>query len=354
MNKFLEVESNSIVISEFYENHTANKYNYNAEYQREKVWNPEKRSFLIDSILKNYPIPPIFLRMYIDENTGITKYDVIDGKQRLTTIIDFIEGNISLPDDFGEGPFGNVQLNGLNFRELDDFSDYKKQFWKYKLNITYIDSTEDEVIRNIFDRLNRNGEPLTFQELRKAQYGWTDFYNMVENMAKIDFWVDRLKNLDVDRLENIEFISELLFLVLENKILSYTKNDLDPLYNKWSEKMVTSNDSRFAVEKFRFITEYMQAFNLPYTKYKIGGVSHLYGIWGFCYLCVDQDADLSLVKPQIIEFFELLRNGAKDQCFFEYTRSMSARTKSQYSRQKRINAIIDFMNSRGLEIKNNL
>lgn len=60
MIDFLDMDSNKMVISEFYENDKAGKYEYSAVYQREKVWSEEKKSFLIDSILKNYPIPPVF------------------------------------------------------------------------------------------------------------------------------------------------------------------------------------------------------------------------------------------------------------------------------------------------------
>ena len=99
MIDFLDMDSNKLVISEFYENDKAGKYEYSTVYQREKVWSEDKKSFLIDSILKNYPIPPVFFRMKIDPDTGITKYDVIDGKQRLTTIRDFVDGKINLPEE---------------------------------------------------------------------------------------------------------------------------------------------------------------------------------------------------------------------------------------------------------------
>ncbi|WP_163006342.1 DUF262 domain-containing protein, partial [Pseudomonas viridiflava] len=85
----LNRESTSISISEFYENHLLKKYNYEPAYQRKSVWSDEKKAFLIDSILKNFPIPPIFLYLKIDERTGKTTFDVVDGKQRLTYLTMF-------------------------------------------------------------------------------------------------------------------------------------------------------------------------------------------------------------------------------------------------------------------------
>ncbi|ACA46747.1 DUF262 domain-containing protein [Clostridium botulinum] len=349
MSNFLDMDSNSIVLSEFYENEVAGKYNYNAVYQREKIWNIEKKRFLIDTILKNYPIPPIFLRMFIDENTGATKYDVIDGKQRLTTIIDFINGKINLPDDFSIGPFGNENLDGLYFKELDEFADYKKRFWKYKIPIIYIDSKDDEVIRNVFDRLNRNGEPLTFQELRNAKYCETDFYELVEKLSGINFWKTRLSNLEISRMEDKEFISELLFVVLEDNIISYTRKELDGLYEKWTNKEFNKND---IIEKFRTITEFIELLDIDYDKYKITGVSHLYGIWVFSYICVLQDIRAIDIKGMIDKFYSKLRNKDTSQEFIEYSKSMNSATKSKSSRRKRVNALLEYMSHNGINIKN--
>ena len=72
--------SNNINIATFWENYNLKKYNFSPEYQRKgDVWSESDKSYLIDTILKNFPMPPIFLHQLIDNDTGKTIYDVIDG-----------------------------------------------------------------------------------------------------------------------------------------------------------------------------------------------------------------------------------------------------------------------------------
>ena len=56
------------------------------KYQRNQVWNQNAKSYLIDTIVRGYPIPQIFVRQTIDINTRQTFREIIDGQQRLTTI----------------------------------------------------------------------------------------------------------------------------------------------------------------------------------------------------------------------------------------------------------------------------
>ena len=109
----LERSSNSINIASFWENYELKKYNFDPDYQRRgDVWNDNKKSFLIDTIFKNFPMPPIFLHQHIDSGSGKTVYEIIDGKQRLQSIVDFINNKIALPPNFSEDTFGTKSSMG--------------------------------------------------------------------------------------------------------------------------------------------------------------------------------------------------------------------------------------------------
>ena len=161
MAKLFERKSTSLTISEFYDNFLSKKYRFDVTYQRKSgVWSEDKKSFLIDSILKNYPMPAIFLRPCVDNNTGKTVYDVVDGKQRLEAIIDFIENKIPLTTYFAEDDFideANLaaasQIAGLTFNEIkeknSEFPDYIKQFWTYALNIEYLYEQKEALVASV-------------------------------------------------------------------------------------------------------------------------------------------------------------------------------------------------------------
>lgn len=346
MIEFLDMDSNKLVISEFYENDKAGKYDYNTVYQRDKVWSEEKKSFLIDSILKNYPIPPVFFRMKIDQDTGLTKYDVIDGKQRLTTIRDFIDGKISLPEDFGDDKIGSSELNGAFFSDLDEYEKYKKQFWRYRIPIIFIETEDVDLIKNVFDRLNRNGEPLVPQELRHAKYSETELYKFINELTEKNIWSDIFeKVLEVDRMEDEEFVSELLFLVLEKKIIAYTKGSLDELYRKWSGNIEEANK-----KLFMDIMDYISELNLDYQKYKIEKVSHLYAIWAVGLLGFTQNIDAKLLSDALKAFYSDYLRKLDKPGINDYKKSMSSDTKGVSSRRKRVKALLSYCEEMGIDV----
>ena len=351
MIDFLDMDNNKMVISEFYENDTAGKYQYDAAYQRDKVWSEEKKSFLIDSILKNYPIPPVFLRLRINKDTGATTYDVIDGKQRLSTIRDFIDGKVQLPDDFGDDLIGNSELNGASFEDLNKFDKYKKQFWRYRIPIIFIETEDERLVRNVFDRLNRNGEPLVPQELRHAKYGETKFYKDIKAVAANCCWTNIFNDiLEMERMENHEFVSELMFIIINKRIGDYTKGTLDKLYEQCEKKY----KEEYA-EKTILISNYVDKMHLDYEKLKIKKVGHLYAIWAIAYLAEQQKIDAEIFGELLNEFYEnYLINKNYDKSTKDYKASMSAGTKGRSSRMKRVNALINYCNNKGIVLHNML
>jgi uncharacterized protein with ParB-like and HNH nuclease domain len=76
-------------ISDFLEWHEAKSLKLNPDFQRGSVWTPAAKMMLIDTILRDLPIPKIFIRSRIDRETRKTIREVVDGQQRLRAIIDF-------------------------------------------------------------------------------------------------------------------------------------------------------------------------------------------------------------------------------------------------------------------------
>ena len=79
-----------------------------------------------------------------------------------------------------------TKIAGKTFSEIktEGSSDYVKQFWTYTLQIEYLYDDNTDLISSVFDRLNRNGEPLNRQELRKARYANTPIMTVIQKLTE--------------------------------------------------------------------------------------------------------------------------------------------------------------------------
>jgi len=150
------------------------------EYQRRQRWSLRKRSQLIESFLMNIPIPSIFLfeREY-------NKYEVVDGRQRLDTIREYLNDKFRL-----KGLDYWSELNGKSFQELPEI--IKKGLLRRSLAAVVLlaetrnpEDDDFDVRRILFDRLNTGGEKLSPQELRNALYPG-NFNKMLIKLARSD------------------------------------------------------------------------------------------------------------------------------------------------------------------------
>lgn len=129
------------------------------DFQRNEVWKSKQSAELIESILMGIPIPTI----YLFEMKDGTK-QVVDGRQRITAILDFLNNKLILKD-LKILP----QCNGKKFSELD--SKMQGIFEDYQLSFYIIQPpTPERVKYDIFDRVNRGGTQLNSQEMRSALY----------------------------------------------------------------------------------------------------------------------------------------------------------------------------------------
>lgn len=353
--KLFDRNATKLTISEFYENFVGEKYNLNPAYQRgNAVWSEDKKSFLIDSVLKNYPMPAIFLRPIVDNQTGKTTYDVVDGKQRLTAIIDFIENRINLTDYFaeddffgGEAPDEALKIAGLPFDEIKKqdklFSDYVRQFWTYTISVEYLYDEDNDFIKTVFDRLNRNGEPLTDQELRNAKYSETLLLRTIKNLAKNEFWKGKLLRLKSSRMEDVAFVSELFFIVVKNQLLDSTPKTMESLYDEYSNKS-KEKEVKDAKKRFDDLTSAISAANIPFNSLKrLCWTTHLYSLFGLVTLAKNKSP---INWKKVVDFYTIYfskdnRKGV-DSRIKQYKEASSSRTNSLDQRKKRLVALAEY------------
>lgn len=165
----LKIEAKVMSIETLFANERRTKRtDYKPSYQRNYVWDDDKATYFIESILLGTEIPPIIL--FISEE----KIEVIDGRQRYETIKRFINKEFKLRK---KGLLKLRHLRNKNFEDLDNF--IKDTFWDTKLRIiefSFRDQTiaspdkEDIVKKEIFKRYNSGITPLKNVEIDKAKF----------------------------------------------------------------------------------------------------------------------------------------------------------------------------------------
>lgn len=168
------------------------------EYQREYVWKPEKSSRLVSTILCNRYLPPIVLH---EKKKG--SYDVVDGKQRLTSLLGFylngsghtlLDAKMDptfyeklrkvLPDlkHLSKLDESYEKMNGLSFDDLSD--DRQRAFEGYKVSYFIIPlNTPKTDVFEVYDDINSGGEDLTPQQVRRAVY-YGPYITLLDDLAE--------------------------------------------------------------------------------------------------------------------------------------------------------------------------
>lgn len=157
-----------------------NNYILKPEYQRRLTWNNKKRSKLIESFIMNIPVPPVFLY-----ETEFGVYQVMDGLQRISTIIAFFNNGFKLE--------GLLEWNELNGRFYNDLPQkIKEGIERRQLSVITLlkesaknSEQEANMKKMVFERLNTGGVKLDQQEVRNALYPGP-FNNLCHELSEND------------------------------------------------------------------------------------------------------------------------------------------------------------------------
>lgn len=239
-------------------------------YQRRSVWNQDYKDYFIDTVLNGYPAPAIFIYQEITPE-GVSKISIVDGKQRLSTLFQFANNEFPVYEK------STIQrFRGKYFKDLEP--EDKQNFWKYQFAIEYLPSSEENIIGNIFDRINRNVIKLTPQELRHARFNGI-FITTAENLTTWMFNYLDQKNQNFPKIDprskkqmkDVEMVAQLL-LFLEEGAKSYTPDYLDKAFSdrdsEWEEQENIETEFRHTIENIGEILELSTNTNLSKTRLK--------------------------------------------------------------------------------------
>ncbi len=213
-------------ISWFWDVYTRHLLEMDPPYQRRSVWNQEYKDYFIDTILNGYSTPAIFLYQEITPQ-GASTYSVVDGKQRLSALFDFVKDVFPVSDTATL-----TRLRGKYFSDLGD--DVKAEYWRYQFAVEYLQSADEKIINSIFDRINRNVARLTPQELRHARYGG-EFITQAESLSEWMFALFPVNFPNITprskkQMKDVELMAQLLLLIEEGP-KSYSQDDLDSAFS---------------------------------------------------------------------------------------------------------------------------
>lgn len=157
------------------------------DYQRRNRWPEDKQSALIESFLLNVPVPPIYLA---EDELG--RYSVVDGKQRLTAIADFVGNRLKL-----KTLETLTEIEGLRFSELPDDLQNALSIRPYLRVITILKQSDPLLKYEVFIRLNRGGESMQPQELRNVAFRGP-LNDLIFHLSDNQFLRQQLKIRDED------------------------------------------------------------------------------------------------------------------------------------------------------------
>ena len=236
-------------ISNFIEWDQAGGLILQAEFQRNEVWTPAARSYLMDTILRGYPVPKIYLRSTVDVETQKSVREVVDGQQRLSAILAFAKGKLRITH------LGSFK--GFTYETLGE--ELKKQFLDYPLTVEQLVIADNAAVLDVFARLNTYTVLLNPAEKRHARYNG-DFKTSIRMMS--GKWDNLMENIFTLRqrlrMKDDSLMAEMFGIVMEG-VRDGSQFTIEKLYRKHDDEQAPSKPREEAVATINSVLEFFQS-----------------------------------------------------------------------------------------------
>lgn len=227
-------------VADFLEWHERKQLVLNPHFQRRSVWSPLAKAALIDTILRKFPIPKLYMRTKIDPDSRRAVREMVDGQQRLRAIIEFSQDEFALGTRCGE-------FSGMRYSTLSD--ELKEAFLTYPIAVDQLINASDADVLEVFARLNSYTATLVPAEKRHAKYHGPfklavhDAARKAENLWSLNI----LSTRERVRMADDSLMAELFGVILKG-VTDGGADKIDALYREFDSAFATEADTRAAVE----------------------------------------------------------------------------------------------------------
>lgn len=226
----MRVQHSSFSIAEIRDQIERKDLYVNKEYQRAAgLWPSYARVYFIDSILEEFPFPKLYFREILEPKTMKVRREIVDGQQRVTAILDFLNDKFRLSKM-------STNFEGRRFSELDEEDQGK--FVSYNVEVDIIQNAERSEILEMFRRMNAYTLALNDAEKRHSIYqgpfkwfvqSFTErYYSM---FAEFGIFSQR----QILRMSDSDLIADLI-VAFEKGVVNTTKTTLDSIYKKYEKR----------------------------------------------------------------------------------------------------------------------
>lgn len=221
-------DSRTYSLNDFLEWYEKKQLILSPKFQRRSVWTENAKSYLMDTIVRGKPIPKVFIRQSINVTSRQSVREVVDGQQRLRTILSYLN------DGFVINKRHNEKYGGYYFSQLDSVdSEIQSNILNYEISADLLVNMPDNEILDIFSRLNSYSVTLNEQEKINANH-FGPFKVLADRISHKynDFWLENgiINSQNILRMNDVTLVSDLIIAMCEG---IQTKKLIKTYYSKY-------------------------------------------------------------------------------------------------------------------------
>lgn len=345
-NKMNGFDSKSYSIADFYEWNQKNQLRLSPKFQRRSVWKSAAKSYLIDTIIRRKPLPKIFIRQITEIETMKTIREVVDGQQRLRTILEF------LSDAFKISSTHNKEYGDNYFSQLPDT--IKSDILSYELSVDVLLGIDDSEILDIFARLNTYSVSLNKQELLNAGY-FGNFKQLIYDLSFTynKFWLDNgiFTDYKIMRMSEVELTTDIMIAMIDG---IQNRKVAEKYYKKYDDIFENKDilENRFNT----IMSLISKMFGDTLKSSNFSGQSLFYGMFLALYheqytlKGIDlpsktiEDNDCSKIKNTFNKIDELVNSEIVPEKYQEFVNSVNKATSDALPRNIRVKYLVNSIN----------